>query len=324
MDLLVWIIVGAIGGWLASFIVKIPIGGIFGNIVAGIVGGLLVGWLSQFFGIFPSVTGLNLPSIIAAFIGAIIVAAVVGFLTRGRGESAASTVSSSAGSMAAGASDMAKSAGTTVSSTASSAAAATTAAAAGAASMTKDAASGATDMTKDAMSGAAGMAGAAMGAMNMDQMSGMLNGILGGNMKLDANSPLGQMVMPMADGVTAKLGLPKEIGQMVVVFAMAKIAELMQAKMGTGAAPSSNANLPTPAQADEVLGKLNSGAGIDAGSLQSMGLSSELAKKTGISEEQATQGLQYAFGALSAGMSGQKTYEGINLPDMSMLKGMMK
>jgi hypothetical protein len=98
----------------------------------------------------------------------------------------------------------------------------------------------------------------------------------------------------------------------------------MQAKMGKPAAASGNASMPSAAQADEVLGKLNSGGGIDAGSLQSMGLSSELAKKTGISESQATQGLQYAFGALSAGLSGQKSYEGTTLPDMSMLKGMMK
>jgi uncharacterized membrane protein YeaQ/YmgE (transglycosylase-associated protein family) len=41
MDLIVWLIVGAIGGWLASFFVKVPIGGFIGNIVAGVIGGFV-------------------------------------------------------------------------------------------------------------------------------------------------------------------------------------------------------------------------------------------------------------------------------------------
>jgi uncharacterized membrane protein YeaQ/YmgE (transglycosylase-associated protein family) len=86
MDLLVWIVVGAIGGFLASFFVKVPIGGLIGNIVAGIIGGLLVGWLSTLIpALNLSVSGFNLWSIIAAFIGAIIVCLIAGFLFKGRG-----------------------------------------------------------------------------------------------------------------------------------------------------------------------------------------------------------------------------------------------
>lgn len=83
-NIIMWVIVGGIGGWLASFFVKVPMGGIIGNIVAGVIGGLLVGWLSSFINILPAVSGFNCASIIAAFIGALIVSAVAGFLLKGR------------------------------------------------------------------------------------------------------------------------------------------------------------------------------------------------------------------------------------------------
>lgn len=83
-NIILWIVVGGIGGWLASFFVKVPIGGIIGNIVAGVIGGLLVGWLSSFVNILPAVSGFNCASIIAAFIGALIVSALAGFLLKGR------------------------------------------------------------------------------------------------------------------------------------------------------------------------------------------------------------------------------------------------
>lgn len=83
-SIIIWIVVGAIGGWLASFFVKVPMGGLLGNIIAGIIGGLVAGWLAGALGLNAGVTGLNIPSIIIAFIGAIIVSAVAGYLTRGR------------------------------------------------------------------------------------------------------------------------------------------------------------------------------------------------------------------------------------------------
>lgn len=235
-----------------------------------------------------------------------------------RGKSSAAQITSSASSAVSNAS-------TTVKDTAAGAGAAVAGAAAGAASMTKDTASGAANLTQDAAAGAGNMAqgataavAGAAGAMGMDQMMGALSGILGGG-QLDANSPLGQMITPIADGMTKKLGLPKEVGAMVVAFALAKVGELMKGK--GAAAPVGGAG---GVNADEVLGKLSSGGGVDAGTLDSMGLSQELADKTGLTKDQAGQGLQYAMGALSAGMAGQKSFEGMDLPDMSMLTGMMK
>lgn len=85
MGILSWLIVGAIGGWLASFFVKVPIGGLLGNIITGIIGGLIAGWLAgTFLGAGDLLTGINLVSIIVAFIGAVILSVIVGMLTRGR------------------------------------------------------------------------------------------------------------------------------------------------------------------------------------------------------------------------------------------------
>lgn len=281
---------------------------------------------------------MNNPLLIIIII--IVIAVFVYFLLRRRGaKSAASEMTKSASNMASGATNAVKdtassagsmaagaaaSAGSMVKDTASTAGNMASGAASGASNMASGAASGAANAASGAtgaMAGAAGaMAGAAGSMMDMGQMTDMLGGIMNGNMKLDANSPLGQMVMPMADSITTKLGLPKEVGAMVVAFALSKLAEMMQAKskgMGT-------TKMPGGMTSDEVLGKINSGAGIDAGSLNSMGLSSELAKKTGLTEAQASQGLEMAVGQLSAGLSGQTSYQGTKLPDMSMLKAMMK
>lgn len=84
MDLLIWIIVGAIGGFLASFFIKLAWGGLIGSIITGIIGGLVAGWLAQQLGLGAGVTGLNLPSIVTAFIGAVIVSAVVGWISTRR------------------------------------------------------------------------------------------------------------------------------------------------------------------------------------------------------------------------------------------------
>lgn len=81
MDLLVWIIVGAIGGFLASFFIKLAWGGLIGSIITGIVGGLLAGWLAGALGINAQVSGFNLGSIVVAFIGAIILSAIVGWIS---------------------------------------------------------------------------------------------------------------------------------------------------------------------------------------------------------------------------------------------------
>ncbi len=257
----------------------------------------------------------------------VLVVAVVLWMRRRGATDVASSTSNAVKSTASTASSMATSATSAVKDTTASAGSMAAGAATGAASLTKDAASGAGSMVKDAgnsaggaMAGTMGAVGAAAGAMDMGQMTDVLGGIMNGNVNVDANSPLGRMIMPMADNLTAKLGIPKEVGAMVVAFALAKLAELMKAKQaGTGAAP-----MPGGMNVDQVLGKINSADGIDTGSLNSLGLTSEVSKKTGLSEEQAGKSLQMALGEISAGLSGKTSYDGMSLPDMSMLQGLMK
>lgn len=75
-SLIVFLIIGAIAGWLAGLIVKGFGFGLIGNIVVGIVGAFIAGWL------FPAL-GISLGSgIIAAIIHAVIGAVVLLVLIR--------------------------------------------------------------------------------------------------------------------------------------------------------------------------------------------------------------------------------------------------
>jgi len=80
MGLLVFLIVGAIAGWLAGVVVKGGGFGLLGDIVVGIVGGLIAGWLFGHLGI--SLGGGLLGQIISAAIGAIILLLVIRLIKR--------------------------------------------------------------------------------------------------------------------------------------------------------------------------------------------------------------------------------------------------
>lgn len=74
MGILSWIIVGLIAGWLAGLVVRGGGYGVLGDIILGIVGALIGGFIaSALFNIPDPVNGINLTSIIIAFIGAVIV-----------------------------------------------------------------------------------------------------------------------------------------------------------------------------------------------------------------------------------------------------------
>ncbi len=73
MEILTWIIVGLIAGWLAAQVMRGGGYGLIGDIIVGVVGGLLGGWIATTFLHIPvGVSGFNLTSIIVAFSGAII------------------------------------------------------------------------------------------------------------------------------------------------------------------------------------------------------------------------------------------------------------
>ena len=78
--LIIWLIVGAIAGWLAGLIVKGYGFGLIGNIVVGIIGAVIAGWLLPRLGI---VIGAGfIAAIINAVIGAVILLVIIGLVRR--------------------------------------------------------------------------------------------------------------------------------------------------------------------------------------------------------------------------------------------------
>jgi uncharacterized membrane protein YeaQ/YmgE (transglycosylase-associated protein family) len=78
MGVLAWIVVGLIAGWLAGMVVKGGGFGVIGDIVVGILGALLGGFLaSVVFGQPDAVNGINLVSILVAFIGAVLLVIII-------------------------------------------------------------------------------------------------------------------------------------------------------------------------------------------------------------------------------------------------------
>jgi len=73
MNILTWIIVGLVAGFLAGQVMRGGGYGLIGDIIVGVLGGLLGGWVgTTFLGIDASVTGFNLSSILVAFAGAVL------------------------------------------------------------------------------------------------------------------------------------------------------------------------------------------------------------------------------------------------------------
>ena len=73
MTILAWLIVGIIAGWLAKMVIpgEAP-KGVRGDLVIGVAGAIAGGWIFNFFG-HPGATGLNVGSIVVAFVGAVVV-----------------------------------------------------------------------------------------------------------------------------------------------------------------------------------------------------------------------------------------------------------
>ncbi len=88
LNIIAWIVLGAIAGYIAGMLVKgDERWGVIGHIVLGIVGAVVGGFIAQqFFGINTGASSgdINIPSIIVAVVGAVIVVLVVNMLTRRR------------------------------------------------------------------------------------------------------------------------------------------------------------------------------------------------------------------------------------------------
>lgn len=81
-NLLIWILFGALAGWIASMVMgRNAQMGALANIVVGIVGALIGGFLMNAFGA-AGVTGFNLYSILVAVGGAVVLLFIVGAVRR--------------------------------------------------------------------------------------------------------------------------------------------------------------------------------------------------------------------------------------------------
>ena len=82
MSIIAWLVVGAIAGYLAGFLVKGDEGlGIIGHIVLGIVGALVGGFLASVLLNRDLTSGINIETIVVAVIGAVITVLVVSAVT---------------------------------------------------------------------------------------------------------------------------------------------------------------------------------------------------------------------------------------------------
>jgi uncharacterized membrane protein YeaQ/YmgE (transglycosylase-associated protein family) len=82
VNIILWLILGGIAGWLASLVVRGTGLGIIGDIVVGIIGGFIGGFIVSLFG-GAGMTGFNIWSLIVAVIGAIVLLLIVRLFTGG-------------------------------------------------------------------------------------------------------------------------------------------------------------------------------------------------------------------------------------------------
>lgn len=86
MNLIVWLVIGGIVGWLASLIMRTDAQqGILLNIVVGIVGALIAGWfISPLVGASTINAGnLSLAGLLVSLVGSILLLALVNLVRRG-------------------------------------------------------------------------------------------------------------------------------------------------------------------------------------------------------------------------------------------------
>ena len=78
--LLIFLVIGAIAGWLAGIIMRGGGFGMIGNIIVGVIGAFIGGYLLPRLGI--SVGGGWIDQIVSALIGAVILLFIIGLIKR--------------------------------------------------------------------------------------------------------------------------------------------------------------------------------------------------------------------------------------------------
>ena len=85
MNIIIWLIIGGVVGWLASIVMRRDgQQGILLNIVVGIVGAFIGGWLiGPLLGAGSINDGISIMSFIVSLLGAIILLAIINLFKRG-------------------------------------------------------------------------------------------------------------------------------------------------------------------------------------------------------------------------------------------------
>jgi uncharacterized membrane protein YeaQ/YmgE (transglycosylase-associated protein family) len=72
------LIVGLVAGWLAGEVMAGEGYGIIGDLVVGVLGAFLGGFLAaNIFGVADPLSGINIPTLVVAFLGAVVLVAIV-------------------------------------------------------------------------------------------------------------------------------------------------------------------------------------------------------------------------------------------------------
>ena len=84
MNIIIWLVVGGLIGWAASWLMRAP-EGVMLNVVVGIVGAALGGWLlSPVMGVSTiNQSNFSLPSLLVSFLGAVMLLVLVNLIRRG-------------------------------------------------------------------------------------------------------------------------------------------------------------------------------------------------------------------------------------------------
>lgn len=77
---LVWLIVGALAGWIAGELMRGDGFGFLGNVIVGIVGAVLGGWIFSAIGMDPSYGFIG--SLVTSVIGAVVLLFLIGLVRR--------------------------------------------------------------------------------------------------------------------------------------------------------------------------------------------------------------------------------------------------
>ena len=79
MDLIIFLLIGALAGWLAGVVMKGRGFGVLVNIVVGVLGAFFGGWLLPKLGLS---FGGDMGLFITAFLGAVLLLAIIGLIKR--------------------------------------------------------------------------------------------------------------------------------------------------------------------------------------------------------------------------------------------------